>query len=276
MSKSAASAEASGGRGLVSFFILTFAITWGLQLPGVFAKWGLLPGSADAYMPLIVLGVLGPSLAAWLVLRQAGGAGSRRALFRQAWPRGTQLAWLLLALVLPGALLSGPLFVRHLLGGQGPLLYPPQHAGALIAAIVISLGEEYGWRGFALPRLCERFGRVWGSILLGLVWTVWHVPMFLGVDVPAGAYPLMPLTFLGGSLVFTWLYYRSGACIYVAIAAHVGTHLNNSHQPVAETTTPLLLHGLAWVAFALLLLAFDRKFWTDVPPSATRLSSGED
>ena len=206
----------------------------------------------------MVLGILVPLLAAWVVTKRRSGKPGVRQLFSGLNPRRAPLGWLALALVTAGVLLTAPLLIHRFLGGSGPIWYPPQNVGALVGGLVVSIGEEVGWRGFAQPRLSEKFALLGGSALLGCVWAVWHIPMFLGADVPFGIYPAMLVYFVAGSIVFGWLYERSGQNLLVAVAAHLGAHLNNSHQALPDET-PALLHTAAWVIAAALLVAFDKK-----------------
>jgi membrane protease YdiL (CAAX protease family) len=164
---------------------------------------------------------------------------------REAFGRWrTSLHWIALALAAPLAihLIATALFAA--LGGQPTRwLHPPVGAEALAALVVFPLGEEFGWRGFAYPKMAARFGLVRGSLLLGLVWGVWHLAY--GVTPEKGAFDIvefgvgmleLPLY----SLLIAWVMERSHRSMAVALAFHAGGHLDHIER---DPSTGLLLHG---------------------------------
>jgi membrane protease YdiL (CAAX protease family) len=130
-----------------------------------------------------------------------------------------------------------------------------------VTAFVIAVAEETGWRAFALPRLAAKHGAFVGSCILGVLWALWHVPMFIAVDVPISAAPVMLLYFVGGSLYFAFLYIGTGGSLFIAVLAHIGAHLNNSHAALPGDTLPLLVHAVVYAALGLAAMrstAFER------------------
>lgn len=235
------------------FFALAFLFTWALQLPGVFARWGWLPGDADGYLPFAMLGIFGPlAAAAWLTHRESGRDGLR-ALFGRLLLWRVPPRFYVAALVLPGALLSLGLWAMNLAGRSGPAHYLPG-VPQLIAGIVISIGEEVGWRGYALPRLSARYGAFGASGILGVLWAIWHIPMFLAVGIPMTLAPVMLLFFVGGSLYFTWIHQRTGGSLLLVVLAHLGAHLNNSNAALPADTLPLLIHTVVYAGLGLALM----------------------
>lgn len=240
------------------FFALTLAITSALQLPAVAAKAGLLPGGTGPYMPLVVLGVFGPACAAlWLTRRDEGATGVRRLLSKLS---AYQVAahWYLIGLLLPGLMLAlGCAALR--VAGHGETIFFTPGPGRLAVGLVICVGEELGWRGYALPRLQRSLGPVAASGAIGIVWTLWHIPMFLGADVPLNLLPVMFLQLIGGSLMFTWIYNRTGGSLLLAVLAHFGAHLNNSHLALPHDVVPAVIHAIVYAAIGLSAVALDRK-----------------
>lgn len=247
--------------GLGAFFWLTFAITWVLQWPGVLASKGVLPGAPSSYMPFVMLGVLGPAIAAWCVTRRTDGKQASRDLLRSTFARPPHLGWLPLALVTPGALLTIGLSIYRVSGESTPLAFPPKMPGLVVVALVIAVGEEIGWRGFAFPRLLRRMSAPSSCVVLGAVWTLWHIPMFLGQGVPLNLLPAMFAFFIGGSVVFGWFYARTGGSLLIAIVLHLGAHLNNSHATLPGDAAPFWIHTGMWCLAAVLLLLLDRNTW---------------
>ncbi len=243
-------------RAVATFFLLTHAITWGLQLPPVLMKEGILPGDHESFMVLVVLGIFGPAVAAYLLVRKT--PSDKALLLRSLWSRSPGVLWMLAALSLSGILLSGGLFVASFFEPVGQLAYPIPLA-RIVPALLISVSEEIGWRGFALPRLSKTMGRLRASLVIGAVWTFWHIPMFLGQGVSPSLWPVMLVQLCAGSVVFTWFYFRTGGSLLIAVLLHLGVHLNNSHLALPGDTTPVYVHTWAWLLLALTFSFFGRR-----------------
>lgn len=245
-------ARASATRSDVhSFFVLACAITWLLDLPLALSWWSHTPPPAYA-MTMVGLGALGPTLAALIV---AAPRGELREVFGR-WK--TRPAWIVLGLVLPLAVHLPATLIDVALGDHpAQWFYPPVGAEHVAALVVFPVGEELGWRGFAYPRLEKRYGAVYGSLLLGAVWGLWHLGMLYAPD------PLrrLPLSTLGvymaelalWSVVMAWMFERAGRSMAVAIAIHAGAHLDNvSRAPETEMRLRILrflvLAVVAWLA----------------------------
>ena len=241
------------------YFALASFITWALQLPAVLAAGGWIPGSPEKYMMLVGLGALGPAAAAIIATRLEGA--EVRALLRPLGTWRVGVCWYFAALLLPGGIFVVAAAAYDLLGHTEPLFYLPGRPELMLAAVVFPLGEEIGWRGFALPRLIERVGPLAASVVIGVFWTLWHVPMLT----MQGVAPVMYLVFfpfmIGGSILFTWIYRHTRGSLLLAVLAHVGAHLNNPGHAMPGRSRPMVLHAAAYVALAVLLIALDRAAW---------------
>jgi membrane protease YdiL (CAAX protease family) len=119
-------------------------------------------------------------------------------------------------------------------------------------------GEEIGWRGYALPRLSERFGLAGGSVLLGFIWGVWHLPQFFirEGDSYHQSFPLFVLGTTALSVVFAWLYARTNGSLFLTMLLHAA--LNNSKDIVPSgvlggaDTFGLQASLISWIALVLL------------------------
>jgi membrane protease YdiL (CAAX protease family) len=192
---------------LAAFFLLAYAISWLLWLPSVVGAGGIAG-------VLFILGGFGPMLAALIVLRLTGGSvrdWARQIVRWRVAPRfyayALGLPILLLAVVNVELALLGRSIDLGLLAERLP-------AYAWTFAFVAVLGggfEEPGWRGFALPRLQRRHHPVVATLLLGLGWSLWHLPVY-------------GLSFLGPMLFvffYTWLYNQTGS-VLLCILLHAG------------------------------------------------------
>jgi len=244
-------------RRTILFFVAAFGLTWLCQLPALLASLGLLAGPFEKYLPLAGLGAFGPLAAAVLVARGEPERGGVRGLFRPLGVWRVHPVWYLVALLGPGALYVAARAVFVLLGGQhpGPWLYLPLAPEQMVAMVAFPLGEEMGWRGYALPRMQDRLGPLRASVVLGVLWALWHLFMFQIVGISFGVLLASLPLFVAGSVAYTWLYNRTSASLLLVVLAHAGAHLNNTQRTLPADATPLALHTAAYVALALVLIA---------------------
>ena len=138
--------------------------------------------------------------------------------------------------------------------------------------MILAVGEESGWRGYMTPYLSRRFGRVWGLLLSGVIWAVWHWPLILlaGYEYGAGYFGapftgmlVMCLFTTALGILFSWLYDRSES-IWVPALAHGALNaaaglgvlvLNTDVTSLILGPTPAgLLAGIPLFILALLVL----------------------
>jgi membrane protease YdiL (CAAX protease family) len=112
----------------------------------------------------------------------------------------------------------------------------------LVLAIIISTpvqaGEEIGWRGYALPRLAARFGFARASLLLGLIWACWHLPVFYlpGADKYGQSFPVWTLQVVALSVAVTWLYARTDGSLLLTMLMHSAVNQTVGMVPSANLT----------------------------------------
>jgi uncharacterized protein len=223
--------------GLVAFCTLAFGFTWALYFAS--ARTDGRPGEI-----LRLASGFGPTVAALaLVYTGHGRAGLRRWLrrllqFKLHW------FWYAGPLVAPPLCLAAGVLVHRLFGGRtGTSEHDPAMWWMIPVVFVVVLlaggpiGEEFGWRGYALPRLQALLGPVSASLLLGLVWGLWHLPRM--VD-PAAVQHLVPWwIFLGQVLVtsvfYTWLLNRT-ASVIPALMLHASFNTSAGLLPVIPAT----------------------------------------
>ncbi len=213
---------------LLHFFALTFVWSWSCWLLAPVVK----AESNNASSAFFFLGGFGPSLAAIAVVCLQGGRTGLRAWLMRclAW-RGT-LGWLVLAFLSPLAVLTVAAGAHMALGGNVPPSPAIGHIGLLVANFFLvflvggPLGEELGWRGFALPVMQERFGWRNASLALGVIWGVWHLPLFFVAESTQnnGSMAAFLVLIVATTVFYTWLYNRSSGSVLPALTLHTASN----------------------------------------------------
>jgi membrane protease YdiL (CAAX protease family) len=263
------------------FFALAFALSWAAWTPYILSSSGL--GVIPLEIPAVLgttqfLGMLpgaylGPLGAAFVVTLAAEGRAGLRQWSRRLVRWKVGLRWYLVVLLgVPAAI---GLATLALPGAWDDLRAPSLMVlAAWIPMLVLQLittatAEEPGWRDFALPRLQDRFGAVGGTVILGILWGCWHLPLFLTEwgGWPNGSW-LSPIEFVACcvplSLVMTWVFNRTGQSLPIVMVLHAG--INTTYSLVWHDVFPTLdmyrdpLHAqlIASTAIALLLVVATR------------------
>jgi membrane protease YdiL (CAAX protease family) len=243
---------------LLQFFLLAFALMWVCFFTVALAP---IPAGTPLGQLLLILGAFAPSLAALLVTGRAEGGAGLRALLRGVikWHVATRwyafaasftvIVKLTVAVVYRVAVGAWPRFGTDL-WYMIPL--------AIVFSTPFQMGEEIGWRGYALPRLAARFGLARASLLLGAVWGCWHLPQFFVRD--ADAYRQSFWVFVIGvtslSVVFAWLWERTGRSLLLPMLLHSAWNNSKDIVPsgIAGGTATFGFHAslVSWLTLAIL------------------------
>lgn len=228
------------------FFALAYALTWVFLAPFFFLLSSVLhepfPWWFWVLVPLAFIGGSGPSVAALIITGRTQGREGLRRLLASLTAWRVPARWYLVALGLPPA--ATALSVLIVDGGFGTLRHfdisaalqglPLTYAQALPFG---PLGEELGWRGYALPRLLSRFGAWKATLILGVLWTFWHVPMMLfrpGASIPAflalspSSVAVYLAQVMSGTALLTLLFMRTHASMLLAVLCHLGLNTAES------------------------------------------------
>jgi membrane protease YdiL (CAAX protease family) len=217
---------------LLSFFLMSYAFTWIVLIPDILSVWGLIRGNFEFLY--IIKPFVGPTLAAIIMTRICEGKeGLHRLRLRLVqWHAGWQ--WYMLILVgIPALILLGIVVQPGTLASFQSLTPRLLVTYPLYFAIVffgVALPEEIGWRGFALPRMQPRYGPLWGTLLLGVLWSFWHLLFFL-TPAHGGGPGTSFATFLTSfsyffvmvmaiAIIFTWVFNHTGGSIFIANLVH--------------------------------------------------------
>jgi uncharacterized protein len=211
---------------LTRFFVFAYAGAWLAWLPIVLGTDGLAVLPVRVPVALAFVGTFtGPMFAAFLLSNRA----ERRDLLARMF-LGRMAPWVYLAAVLlpPVAILAVTLASSD---EAIPVSRWGLYAGSFVPFLVLGSvagpwGEEPGWRGYALQRLLVRSSPVRASLLLGVIWALWHLPIVLCVPafrggMSVGAFvPAYVATACALSFFMTWLYCGSGGSVLATIMAH--------------------------------------------------------
>jgi uncharacterized protein len=213
------------GSPLVAFFVLTFSFTWVILGLAVLGAQGVITLPISATI-LITIATLGPAVGAILVVSNEGGRSSVRALLAQARRWRVKPTWYAVALIGPAMVMLSAFLLWRLLGGPS-LSSPPPNAWLSVPILVVvllipALFEEIGWRGLALPRLQSRYGALAASLIIGIAWAAWHLPIWFIPEAGFNSlpFPIFAAFTLAVSVLFTWLYNGSGGSVLLPALAH--------------------------------------------------------
>jgi CAAX protease family protein len=245
------------------FYALAFVISWG-GIVLILGPDGLF--STGATMPLAggVALLAGPSIAGVLLTGLLDGRSGLRRLVSglRRWRVGAR--WYAVAL-LTGPLVMGATVIA--LSLVSPEFRPDiVTAGnklsivvtGIVVGLMVGLFEELGWTGFALPRLRRRYGVVTTGLVMGLLWSAWHFPMFAGTKDPTGTLPaalvvaVLLLAWLPPyRVLMVWVYDRTES-LFIAMLMHV---------PISVTAFVLASEATSSVALAVPVLVWGAAFW---------------
>lgn len=208
----------------ISYFILTFLISW--------LSWGasILLSNVEGHATsgfeggFVTLAGLGPLLAAIIIIKVSGGSILKWLKQIMSWK--IKIRWYVVALGLPILIFSITTGIYAVLGGNIDLggMDNIEFLIFIIPLFIYTtlLGggiEEFGWRGFALPKLQESYNALAASLILGFIHAFWHMPMLLmpGTFHANSSFSLYVVSGLALSVLFTWLYNNTGSVILAVL-----------------------------------------------------------
>lgn len=212
------------------FFRLAFLLCWG---PG--ALYLLLPVQMSALFgpmtfasPVLYLAVFAPTVAALICARLESRAAFADLIARLLRWRAEPIVYAIAVFGIAAAALV-PRYAMALLAFTPPPNLLAMVAPAGLAGLALStladpgpLGEELGWRGYALPRLQQRFNGLTAALILGAVWALWHVPAFFLAGLPQSQMPFAPwaICTLSLAVLIAWITNRARGGVLPAVLMH--------------------------------------------------------
>jgi len=261
------------------FFWLVFLLSWSVWAPLALDHFSLLPSRLSPGIVLVgrLLGTFGPAVSAVLVSFVIGGRPAVKALLGQLKKWRVKWTWYAAAGLVFPILLFVIAGIYKLMPGAGSLPVQPISAANLVAVAIILLltvlGEEIGWRGFALPLMQQRWTALKSSLILGTIHTVWHLPfwMVLGdLETFGPGYWLMSWVWVLALTTFiTWLMNNTGNSLLIAVLFHWSFNIVCVGFLPITTVIPayLILILFAWVIVIGVYRLYGRQPLTRVPAS---------
>ena len=261
---------------LVTFFLLVFILTWVVWVPRASGAPLGVVGQAWTWVPAI---------AALLAAALTGGRGALRELGSRLvrWRVGWQ--WYVVVILGPAVFSLAVAGIYTLFGGSwaeaappailaGPLLLLPLFLAIL--TLTDGLGEELAWRGFALPRLLTRYNALVASVVLGVIWALWHLPLLWTEGNGMFHLPvwLLLLDLTAKSILFTWVFLHTRGSVLIAMLFHGATNLFLVSPEVVSTgdfqVAVLAMVG-KWVLVGIVLVVAGPRLVRDPRPDPETL-----
>lgn len=260
-------------RGHIALFLaVTFAWSWGFWALPVLVHWGVaLPPSLAGHAASGTAAAWGPLVGALVVALRRGGLAGVKALLHPLLNLRIGWRWYAVAFLTFPALVGTSVFVAWLSGAQiAPTEAMQQPAIIPVAFVVIlltggPLQEEFGWRGTLLDPLQARFGALGASLLVGAIWALWHIPLFLFPN-DVGPYYGRPfwgtvVTLMLISVLFTWIWNNTGRSMVAVLIFHTMFNLSHWVLPgLEDDTAALVLFALQFAMVAVVIGLFGARY----------------
>jgi membrane protease YdiL (CAAX protease family) len=218
---------------LTIFFALAIGLTWTFMIADALGSQGILPFR----LPLPLMLVMGymPTLAAVIVVGRTRGKAGVRALFRKLLIWRVGMHWYLfglfalpvvfvLAIVLYNAIV--PSAQLPILSEQMPYASPLQLVLSLVPMFLVFTlvnGEELAWRGYATPQLQARYSALTASLIMGVIWTIFHLPLFFtrtGSSQSDWPFASFLVSTVALTVLYTWMLNNTRGSVLLAYLFH--------------------------------------------------------
>ncbi len=255
-------------KNLINYFLLSYLITWIIWAPLYLPYFGY-----NGFPILLyhhAYGALGPILAAFIMEKQEHGTEGVLSLLKRMVQWRVGAVWYVVVLA-PLMLLIITMFWEYLAhqkpmdwAGIGVSSEFPEFSIVgffLFNLVTFGIGEEVGWRGYALPRLQSHYSALKSTVLLTLGWAIWHIPAFLYrpgyVSMGFGDIIGWFLSLLTGAIILTWLFNSTKGSVFMCILFH--TVINTAFtSDVALDKTIVLYLGIFITIWGVVIIAIAR------------------
>ncbi len=253
---------------LVTYFVLAYAISWAFEIPLAASRQGWI--QTPVPFAIHYLASFGPMLSALIVMGVTRGGSGIHELFSGLLKWRIGMGWILICVLSPVALFVVAGVVGRIVGGEWPNLYLLGEVDYLpylgiVGAVVLwlltyGLGEEMGWRGFALPWLQKDHSALTASLILSLPWAFWHLPAFFYKDTYmamglAAGLPMLLISIAAAAILHTWLYNSTRGSLLAVIVFHALFDLL-SVSKAGGAYAVSIMSGVVWVWAVLVVILY--------------------
>jgi len=251
-------AKTCEARNLIFFFLLAFGLTWLKNALTLIFDIKMPTSFTDPTIFFVLFvglpGGIAPTLAAFVVTAITEGKHGVKALWKRFWNRNASLKWLLVALLFYDGIRLASILIARMLDQQAyPIIRLPDpfwsYIPALITPFIISgMGEEFGWRGYVLPRFQAKWNALTSALLLGVIWAAWHIPFFFipGAWLFRRKVLQWAIWLIPSSVIYTWLFNNTKGSVLIAALFHATANYTMFRLPTEASV---------WTNNLLLLLA---------------------
>jgi membrane protease YdiL (CAAX protease family) len=251
--------------GLILFYVLVFVLAWGLAAAFVLfpVQMTAVFGRVTLWNPIVFLTIWLPTLLGLLLALVCDGWSGLRELTGRIFRWRVGLRWYVLSTVGVAALALSARYVQAYLThtAQPPVLdfasWPHLIWYGVMMLVVDPgpIGEDPGWRGFALPRMLNEFSPWVAATLLGVIWGVWHLPAFYFSGMPQAELPLgwFMLTCVAETVVMSWISISARGAVIPAILVHWAANRFNDLSAAGA-----MYCAIAWTLAAVTIIVATR------------------
>ncbi len=254
------------------FFVVTFVLSWLLWSPFVLSGFKIihLSESISSLMTLaVMLGAFAPMISAMILIGQKDGKSGIKAFFRNAFSFRIKPIYYLVSVLIPVLITAVAHYFVNIVGIDvlPDNLFPENLTIPVIVLVIpyfililIAGGgqEEFGWRGYAQQPLQERFGILGGSIILGLIWGLWHLPLWFMPGEGHAYYSFFAFLIytVSTSIIIGWLYNASGKKLVVALIIHTTGNVAVPFFPIMHMADVAQPGYWIWVSVSTLVAIY--------------------
>lgn len=248
---------------LAIYFVIAFVISWTIWIPIFLTK-----NTGSIASALVLVGLFGPAISALIVTAKASGPSGVRKLLSHYKILKFGATFYLMAFLLVPAMFLLSAFAPHVLNPTQGSRFTESSILFVVLSFVylmfVNSGEEIGWRGYALPSLLKhcsdhsdsKRGALIASLILGVIWAIWHLPEYLIPGQSAGfPYPLFFAFTVGISVSYTALYNNTRGSLFAVTAFHASTDVMPRILQIGQFTVTnwAILIGLTWLVVLVLV-----------------------
>lgn len=256
---------------LIIFFLLVFGLTWPFMIMDALGSHEILPFRLPDLL-LLVMSYM-PTLAAVIVTGWTEGKAGIRALFRKLLIGRVGLHWYIFAIFGFAAICAGAIGLANVVSESLIPFLPdnlPQPSSTLEAVLFITFiftistlvnGEELAWRGFALPGLQAKYNALTSSLILGVIWGLFHLPLFFTLTSSQAGTSFVGflISTISLTIIFTWMYNHTRGSVLLAYLLHGSANTWTRIFAVDHNTDPWVsgaMIGLPLLIAVILVVAF--------------------